>query len=202
MGVGGCMSVLYSGLWLVIFQFISLSVTGAVKEKPKGLNGRSWMGGPAGASRNTFFYLFVSQRAHLLLTDGRRILVAGRVPSPWPHRGLVKHSTNWKCQVCHNDSEIHMQGFGAICYSFMIHGPASLKGIPWWSSSKWRMVYTSSYIFTPDFECRRYISCTNILDANTWTWLLNGALLSRGLKIFVTHHIRPMYFQLNSFLFK
>lgn len=108
MGVGGCMSMLYSGLWLVIFQFISLSVAGVVKEKPKGLNGRSWMGGPAGASRNTFFYLFVSQRAHLLLADERRTLMVGQIHT------LVKHSTNWKCQFCQNDSSFGTHGYWSL----------------------------------------------------------------------------------------
>lgn len=74
---------------------------GCKREKPKGLNGRSWMGGPAGAGRDTFFYLSESQRAHLLLADGRRLLLACPVPSPQPHHGLVTHSTNWQRVVCH-----------------------------------------------------------------------------------------------------
>lgn len=43
------------------------------------------MGGPASAGRNTVLYLSESQRAHLLLADGRRPLMVGLLR----HHGLV-----------------------------------------------------------------------------------------------------------------
>ena len=59
---------------------------GCKRRKPKGLNGRSWLGGPVGAG-NTFFFFFnlsESQRAHLLLADGKRLFALGPVLSPCP----------------------------------------------------------------------------------------------------------------------
>lgn len=65
----------------MIFQFISLGVAGAVKEKPKGLSGRSWMGGPAGASRNTFLFVCVPKGTS---AAGRREEGSHGGSKPWP----------------------------------------------------------------------------------------------------------------------
>lgn len=90
MGVGGW--VLVRVVVRPLIGDLSIHFTqccrGCKRRKPKGLNGRSWLGGPEGAG-NTFFYLSESQRAHLLLADGRRLFVVGPVLSPCP--GQTQH---------------------------------------------------------------------------------------------------------------
>lgn len=123
---------------------------GCKRKKPKGLNGRTWMGGSLGEGRDTFF-ICLSPRGHICCRE--EASHGGSSPPPLTQRGLLKHSTKWLRLVrvwwfC----QPHARHFVWVVFLSVSHELMVLH--PWGGShgslSKGRMVYIRS-CFTPQW---------------------------------------------------